>query len=273
MTQIYGIVAHPVAHSLSPIIHNAAFEALNIDAKYEKFDFESEDLFEFLKKVKKENILGLSVSIPHKETIIQYLDEVSDTAKIIGAVNTVINRNGKLYGTNTDYIGVLHALCPNSALNSQLSVLKSSVLILGAGGSARAIVYGLKLKGLKVFIANRTEEKAKDLAEEFDVNFLCNADLDKLIPDIIINTTSVGMFGVAVEKSPYPKELFKKHQIVMDIVYRPLMTKFLTDAKNAGCQIITGEKMLLYQAVEQFELWTNQKAPFEIMKKALIVNL
>ncbi len=262
---LYGIAAHPVEHSLSPLIHNALFKHFNIDAIYEKFDVDKEDLPEFLNKVRKENIAGLSVSVPNKQEIMKYLDEVDDVALKIGAVNTVINKNGRLFGTNTDYIGALRAVetCHGMFLRGR------KILVIGAGGAARAVVYGLKNEGAEIFLTNRTIENAEQLAKDFDVHLVGYENFRNLQIDIIINTTTVGMQGESKNLSPYPAEFFQKDQIVMDIVYKPLMTKFLKDAKEKGCQIITGEKMLIYQALEQFELWTGKKADLDFVKGVL----
>jgi len=160
MTRIYGILAHPVTHSLSPAIHNTAFQNLKIDAKYEKFDVAPENLKKFIKKVKTEKISGLSVSIPHKENILKLLDEISDDVKKIGACNTILNKNDKLIGFNTDYLGFL------KALQTKITNLKNKkVIVFGAGGASRAICYGLKLKKAKVFVTDIEIEKAQKLAK------------------------------------------------------------------------------------------------------------
>lgn len=263
--QIYGVIGHPVVQSLSPVVHNAAFKALEIDASYKTFDVEPEDLGNFMEKARSD-ISGLSVTIPHKVEIIKYLDKIDERAKKIGAVNTIKNKNGILKGSNKDIDGAMQAL------EEVTEISNKNILVLGAGGAARAIVYGLTTKNAKVTILNRTLEKAQQLAKEFNCNFDSLENLKKHTPEILINTTSVGM-SPNTEGSPVPKDFFKPQMIVFDIIYKPLITKFLKQAKKAGCQIITGEKMLLYQAIKQFETWTNQKAPVEIMREALMEEL
>lgn len=264
---IYGILAHPAYHSLSPVMHNAGFKALNIDAEYRFFDIPPEDLEAFISKVRDENIKGLSVSKPHKEAIISLLDVVEDVAKTIGAVNTVINKDGKLNGTNVDWTGVQNAIEEVTEIDGK------NVTILGAGGAARAAIYALKKNNAKeICILNRTVEHAEELAKEFECNFGPLGDFSKCNPDIVIQATSAGMNkpeGVEI----IPKKLLKPNMIVMEMIYSPLMTKILKDAKEVGAKIITGDKMLLHQGFAAFELWTDQKAPREVMEKAVLEHL
>lgn len=262
---IYGVIGHPIAYSLSPAIHNAAFKELKIDAIYKTFDISPQNLSDFMRKARSE-IAGLSVTIPYKVEIMKYLDKIDEKAKKIGAVNTIINENGILKGLNTDVDGAMQAL------EEVTKISNKNILVLGAGGAARAIVYGLKEKNTQVTILNRTLEKAQQLAEEFNCNFDRLENLKKYTPEILINATSLGMLS-NIDESLVPKDFFRPRMVVFDIVYKPLMTKLLQDAKKAGCQIITGEKMLLYQAVKQFEIWTNQKAPVKVMQEALMQEL
>ncbi|KKP40501.1 MAG: shikimate 5-dehydrogenase, shikimate dehydrogenase [Candidatus Peregrinibacteria bacterium GW2011_GWF2_33_10] len=268
MSFIYGIVAHPVGHSLSPVMHNGAFAYLKIDAKYLKFDVESKDLEKFIKQIKNEKISGLSVSIPHKENVIKFLDEISDDVRKIGACNTVLNKNGKLIGFNTDYLGFLEAL------NTKIKDLShKKIMVFGAGGAARAICYGLKSQKADVFVTNIHFNKAKNLAKNFDIQAIKNEQIYNENFDVIINATPMGMAPKFTDLSVCEKRLFKKNQVVMDIVYKPLITRFLRYAKQKNCEIVTGEKMLLNQAAAQFQIWTGQKAPIEIMDSVLLQNL
>ena len=260
-TSLYGIIGHPVKHSLSPLLHNSAFQALNLNNVYLAFDVT--DLKSAMKGTRALNIKGLSVTIPHKEAIIKFLDEVDPVTQKIGAVNTVINKNGRLLGTNTDWIGAIKAL---EEAVGRLDTKK--VLVLGAGGSAKAIVAGLTERGAKVLIANRTLEKAKDLAEEFEAKWYNFDELPDVEASVLVNATSVGM-APNEDESLVPPELLSKYSAVMDIVYSPLKTKLLKDAEKAGCRVINGLRMLLFQAVAQFELWTATPAPLEVMERTL----
>ncbi|MGC8735510.1 MAG: shikimate dehydrogenase [Dissulfurimicrobium sp.] len=259
-TALYGIIGHPVAHSLSPVIHNRAFEVMGIDAAYLAFDVI--DPASALKGVKALDIKGLSVTIPYKEAVLPFLDEIDPAAERIGAVNTVINHSGRLFGANTDWIGAIRAL------EEVVTIEGRRFLVLGAGGSARAVCAGLVMKGGVVHVANRRPEKARILAEAVGAAW---SGLDRMADvraSVLINTTSVGMRPGEGE-SIVDKALLKGFDVVMDIVYSPPETRLLKEAKEYGCRVVSGLKMLLYQAEAQFELWTGQKAPHEAMKGAL----
>ena len=264
-TGLYGIIGHPVAHSLSPVMHNSAFKATGLNNVYLAFDVT--DLEDAVKGIRALGIKGVSVTVPHKESVMKFLDEIDPVAKKIGAVNTIINRNGRLLGTNTDWIGAVKALEEGAG---RLDTKK--VLVLGAGGSARAVVAGLTERGARVLIANRTLEKAKDLAEQFDARWYSFDELPDVEANIVVNTTSVGM-EPNQDTSLIPAELLPKYPIVMDIVYSPLKTKLLKEAEATGCKTITGLRMLLFQAVAQFELWTGMQVPAEVMERALYKTL
>ncbi len=260
-TSLYGIIGKPVSHSLSPAMHNAAFENGGINAVY--LAFETDSSGRALEAVRTLGIRGLSVTVPHKEGIISFLDETDETAGAIGAVNTVKNLGGRLTGINTDWIGAVEALRTKTGLKGKRAV------VLGAGGSARAVVFGLLRAGAQVHIANRTVEKAKGLAREFGCSFSGLDDFYGAGGDILINTTSVGM-GALAGVSPVPEAGLERFSIVMDIVYGTGRTRLLLDAERRGCSTVSGREMLLYQAAGQFEFWTGLKAPLEIMRKALL---
>jgi shikimate dehydrogenase len=264
------IVGDPVSHSLSPAMHNAAYEKLAIDDQfvYLGANVKAANLKEVILAMRvMDNFYGLTCTIPHKVEVLKYLDWVDEKAKKIGAVNTVVKKNGLLCGYNTDWLG---AVIP---LEKITSLRGKKVLVLGAGGAARAIVYGLKEKGALTYILNRTLEKAEKLAKEFKVKVLI-FNQQKQIPnfDIIINTTSVGMEPL-VNQTPINPSFLKKNQIVFDIVYSPKKTKLLKEAKKKGAKIIYGLEMLLYQGVAQFEIYTGKKAPIEVMRKVLMEKL
>jgi len=260
------IVGDPVSHSLSPAMHNAAYERLGIDDQfvYLGADVKIENLEKVVSAMRvMDNFYGLTCTIPHKVEVIRYLDWIDETAKKIGAVNTVVKKNGLLCGYNTDWLG---AVIP---LEKITSLKGKKVLVLGAGGAARAIVYGLVKKGSLVYILNRTLERAINLAEEFKVEVL-NFNQEKEIGnfDVIINATPVGMEPFQNE-TPFNTKYIEKSQIVFDIVYTPSKTKLLKEAGKKGAKIIYGLEMLLYQGVAQFEIYTGLKAPVEVMREIL----
>lgn len=250
----YCVIGQPIAHSRSPRLHNGWFKKYKISAHYDKIEVSPKALGSFM-KLFAEKYAGANVTIPHKEKILQYLDGISTEAKIIGAINTIVNHEGKLWGHNTDMFGALAAL-----KEVGLTSLKNKkVLVMGAGGAARAIVYGLSTQGAIVVIANRTLSKAKKLAKEFGAEW-CGYDLVGVFPmDIIINASSVGLNDTQATNIFYFKstiEDWDRKPVVMDIIYTPKYTKLLRDARAAGCKIITGDKMFVAQAQEAFKLFT-----------------
>lgn len=259
-TALYGILGHPVGHSLSPAMHNAAFEAAGINGVYLAFDVT--DLRAAVQGIRGLGIRGLSVTIPHKVAVMKLLDEIDPVAKRIGAVNTIVNRDGRLLGANTDWLGAVKALEEKTDLEA------GSVLVIGAGGSARAVCAGLVERGARVHIANRTVEKARELARVHGCTWSGLDHIESVRADILINTTSVGMEPDTVGM-PVPSRLLPGFSIVMDIVYAPLETKMLQEAAKAGCGTISGLRMLLLQAVTQFEIWTGMDAPQEVMEGVL----
>lgn len=262
---IYGILAHPALHSLSPAMHNAGFKELNIDAEYKYFDIEPAGLEEFVKNLHQENIKGLSVSKPHKEMIIDLLDEIDEHAKEIGAVNTVYLKDQKYHGTNVDWIGI------KEPIEEKTEIKGKNVVILGAGGAARAAVYAMKISDAgKIKVLNRTIEHAKELADEFGCEFGSLDDFNQA--DIVIQATSAGLNkpeGVQI----IPKEKLNRSMLIFEMIYTPRETQIIKDAKEIGANCITGENMLLHQGYAAFEIWTNQKAPRAIMRKAVLENL
>ncbi len=262
MYKVYGIIGYPVSHSLSPVMHNLAFRELGLKAVYGAFPVKPEDLSHAIRGVRALGISGLSVTIPHKVEVMKYLDEVDEVARQIGAVNTIINREGSLFGTNTDWIGVLKAF-----EEVGVSPSEKRVVILGAGGASLAIVYAMLKAGAKeVVIYNRTFEKAKEMAERFSVLAYPWEAVHNAYGDILINATSVGLKNF---DSPVSKEVVERFSAVMDSVYLPLETGLLGLAKELNKITIDGLKMLLYQGVEQFKLWTGLMPPVEKMREAI----
>ncbi len=261
---VYGIIGWPVSHSLSPVMHNAAFRALEIPAVYGLFPVAPEDLKAALEGLKALNIRGVSVTIPHKENVIPHLDALNEVAWQIGAVNTILHREKKLLGFNTDWIGVKEALGEVIVLRGKRAV------VVGAGGAARAVVYALKHEGAEVVIYNRTWEKARDLAERFSVEARPWEELPRAKGEVLVQTTSVGL---KEDVSPVPKEVLSGFQVVMDIVYTPLETRLLREAREMGCTVVHGLKMLVYQGAEQFRLFTGQEPPVGLMEEAALAAL
>lgn len=261
-------VGDPISHSLSPAMHNAGYKAFGIENKnlFVSCRVKEEKLERFIEAVKLLGINGISVTLPHKQKIMKCLDNIDETAEKIGAVNTVVNENGKLIGYNTDWIGAVNALKQKTGISGK------KVAVLGAGGAARAIIFGILKEGGKVKIFNRTKEKAEEISVAFGCEF---GGLDQISEiknfDIVINSTSVGMDNS--EESPVDKDLIRKNQIVFDVVYNPKETKLLKDAKEKGAKVIYGAEMLLYQGVEQFRLYTGLEAPVKEMEKALLGGL
>ncbi|MCA1623188.1 MAG: shikimate dehydrogenase [Acidobacteria bacterium] len=274
-TEIYGIIGNPVAHSLSPYMHNAAFKFHNLNAVY--IPFEVKNLNEFIAKFIKEetreidlNFRGFSVTIPHKEAIIEHLDEIDEAAKAIGAVNTVKIENGKLYGFNTDAEGFIEPL-----RNSYSDLKDSRVAILGAGGAARACIYALKKENAKVTVFARNFEKAKRLAEEFKVqNSKFKIQSESFADfDILVNTTPLGTKGKFENETPALATQIDNVKLVYDLIYNPLETPFIKEAQRTNVRTIRGLAMLLRQGMEQFEIWTGKDAPMKEMSDAALRKL
>ncbi len=258
------VIGDPIEHSLSPQIHNAGYEELKID---DQFVFvgcrvKISELKNFVDGVRTMGIRGISCTIPHKIEIMKYIDEIDDTAKKIGAVNTIVNDNGILKGYNTDWLGIV------TPIEKIASIKNKTVAIIGAGGAARAAIYGIIERGGKVTIFNRTLSNAEKLAKEFGCDSQSLKEI-KLVKNmnIIINTTSVGLNNK--NESPVPKEFISNKHIVFDVVYNPYETKLITDAKEQKAIVIHGTEMLLHQAIGQFKLYTNIDAPEKIMKDTL----
>lgn len=262
---IYGILAHPAKQSLSPVMHNAAFKALNIDAEFKLFDVPAAQLEEFMTLMREEKVQGLSVSKPHKENVLNYLDKVDDIAEEIGAVNFIYTRNNKYLGSNVDWIGIKEPIDAFGGFEGK------NVVILGAGGAARAAVFTAKKShAASITILNRTLENAKNLANEFDCEF------GKLVnfkgADIIIQATSAGLNnpeGVEL----IPKEKLNPSMVIFEMIYSPKETRLIKDARDVGAQVITGENMLLHQGYAAFQIWTGQEAPREVMIEAVNSHL
>jgi 3-dehydroquinate dehydratase/shikimate dehydrogenase len=269
-SDIFGVIGNPVGHSRSPLMHNAALKALNRDGVY--LPFEVDDVGSFVcgfvhPKTKKLdwNLRGLSVTIPHKLAIIPCLDFVDATARVIGAVNTVVIEGDEVRGYNTDVAGAM------KPLDEMLDARGARVAVIGAGGSARAICYGLSHRGAVVTIYARDLKKAQPLADEFKTRI---APLESFSgeTDVVINCASVGMSGPSEGLSLIKAESLEGVKLVYDLIYTPEETALLGDAKRAGCQTLGGLAMLVGQAAEQFRLWTGLEAPIDVMWRAVKDN-
>ncbi len=271
-TRVCAVIGDPIEHSLSPCIHNAAFQHLGLDYAYLCFAVKEHDLRDAVLGMKSLGIYGMNVTMPHKVRIIQYLDRLDETAKKVGAVNTVLNST-EMIGYNTDGLGALNALKAHGAdLNDK------KVVILGSGGASRSISFAIAEEALDLVILNRTPEKAEVLANKILATTGKKVRWGKLCDDllaedlkganILINATSVGMHPDDSE-TPVDRSLLRQDLIVFDLIYSPIETRLLREAKSVGAKTIDGLTMLVYQGAASFEIWTGIRAPVSIMMKAV----
>lgn len=274
-TEIYGILGGNTSVSMSPYIHNAAFKFHGLNAVF--IPFQVQDLDAFIERMVKFetreialNFKGFSVTIPHKQAIIKHLDFIDETAKQIGAVNTVKIVDGKLYGYNTDAKGFIEPL-----LNSYGDLENAKVAVIGAGGASRACVYALKNAGANITVFARDLEKAKFLAEDFDVNLQALSTRHSALGtfNILVNTTPLGMKGKAEDETPAVAEQLKNLHLVYDLVYIPFQTRLMSEADRAEVPKIGGLAMLIAQAMEQQKIWTGKDAPMKEMSRAALERL
>lgn len=261
--QNYILLGNPVGQSLSPLIHNAALKKMGIAGTYSAFCVN--DLRGAIHGMRAMNIRGASVTIPFKVAVMEYLDDVDDDALKIGAVNTVINSNGRLTGYNTDWLGLIQTL------KEAMPVKNKTFVIIGAGGTARAAAYGVIKEGGFPFIVNRTLENGKVLSRKLNCPFYSLTEIGKIKADCLINTTPVGMYPK--DKSPVKAAALNNYKYVMDVIYNPLKTKLLKDAEGKGCRIISGLDMFVNQGAQQLRLWTGKEPPRKLMKKILLERL
>jgi shikimate dehydrogenase len=257
---VYAIFGDPVAHSLSPVMHTSAFLHAGLDNIY--LAFRVSDIAEAIRAVRALDIRGASITLPHKVSVMAHLDELDDMAARIGAANTIVNRGGRLCGYNSDWQGAVTALAEKTAVNDR------QVVVIGAGGAARAVAFGIKKKGGRLTILNRSRKNGEILAAELDANFVPLEEVKKLACDIIINTTPVGM-APHEDTIPLDSRILQKEMVVMDVVYSPLKTRLLAAAEAIGCTIVDGLAMFVYQGAMQFELWTQTDAPVNTMRRAV----
>ena len=270
MTKSVGIIGYPLGHTISPVFQQAALDHLKIDARYHVWETPAKDLPKRLDLLRAKDCMGANVTVPHKEAVIPLLDELDMPARYIGAVNTIVNNNGRLKGYNTDWGGFLRSLKKDAGFTAK----GKTACVLGAGGSSRAICYALGWEGVsRLIITNRTQARAEELAKELRgvckrVDVLTWGDsLSKV--DLIVNCTTVGLLHSAQEQeSPIDTKRLNSATLVMDLIYNPQETPLLRGAKQAGCRTINGLAMLVYQGAGAFELWTGKQAPVDVMMRA-----
>jgi len=280
-TKIVGIIGHPIKHSFSPKMHNLTFQLQGLNYIYLPFDIPNSNLKDALKSMGVLGIRGLNVTLPHKEKIIQYMDHVSEEASTVGAINTVVNEGSHLFGYNTDINGIIESLTPYKD-----QITKSVVTVIGAGGGARGVLYSLirHFNVERINLINRTEEraeaikdyiKAKMRYEEIHTYELMAKENVKVFQssNLIVNTTSVGMFPNVDETPTDLPESFNSSHLVFDLIYNPLKTKFLEIAELQGATIINGLKMFVVQGAKSFELWTGKVMDVEKVTNELNTHL
>ena len=274
--RVCGVIGDPIEHTVSPAMHNAAFEKMGLDYWYVPFRVKKEDLGRAIEGMRALNIRGLNVTIPHKVAVIPFLDRLDPLTEKIGAVNTIVNDKGNLMGYNTDATGFLQAL-----LERGIEPKGKNVVILGAGGASRGISFILAERGGHLVIFNRlleldwAEELAGRLSETFGEEVealeLVEENLARALDktDILVNATSVGM-SPNIDETPVPSTLLKPGLIVFDVVYNPIKTRLLREAEQIGAQTISGLEMLVWQGASAFEKWTGVKAPVKLMREEVI---
>ena len=280
-TRVVGVFGWPVAHSLSPPMHNAAFAALGLDWVYIPFPVAPENIGLAIKNLGALGIVGVNLTIPHKESVLPFLDETTTEAQLIGAVNTVHCLEGRLIGDNTDGRGFYEPL-----RESGISVAGKSVVVLGAGGAARAVVFQLAREGAKVFLTNRTQERADRLAQDVrDTGFPDNTiqviatEDTSLLAEVtraatlLVQTTRIGMHPESEALPQVSLDAFHTDLMVYDLVYNPVNTHLLQAARQRGCKTMTGVKMLVYQGAVAFQRWTGHWPPTEVMEAAVLRGL
>lgn len=275
-TKVCGLFGFPVEHSFSPAMHNAAFQSSGLNWAYLPFPVLPDQLAMAVQGIISLNLAGVNITVPHKQRVTPLLDEVDPTAAKLGAVNTIVNCGGKLVGYNTDGAGFIRSLAEEAHFQPR----GKKVLLIGAGGAARAVAFTLALSGCKaIYLTNRTLETAIELAREIALN--CGTPTEVLpwgynLPteavaemDLVVQTTSLGMWPNIQAAPEFPFAAMHSGQVVCDLIYTPRQTSFLQQASARGATILNGLGMLLYQGVLAYELWTGQAAPVEIMKEVL----
>jgi 3-dehydroquinate dehydratase / shikimate dehydrogenase len=269
-TEVYGVVADPIGHSLSPLIHNASFDKLGLNKVYVPFRVPREDLARFIDESESLGIRGLSITIPHKEAVIKSLNHVDPSVQGIGAANTVIFEDSRRAGYNTDYHAAISSLVDAMELSAagERPFSGKTALVMGCGGAGMAIAYGLVRGGAHVLVSDIAQRKAETMAERFDCLAVEWADRHKANPDILVNSTPVGMHP-NVDESPYEKHHLRPSMVVFDAVYNPENTLLIKDARSRNCTVVTGIEMFVRQACLQFKLFTGRDGPADLMRDVI----
>jgi shikimate dehydrogenase len=262
--QHYALFGNPVGHSLSPLMHNAAFGALGICALYEAHCVENLELS--VRLIREKPLAGVSVTLPVKGAVMAFLDEVDEDARAIGAVNTIKNEDGRLIGLNTDWMGL------NAAMQEHFSLAGKTIAVLGAGGAARAAVYGILREGGIPIVFNRGRDRAESLASWFGCEARPLASLGTADADVLVNATPAGMSPL-VDETPVDQRHLTRFRWVVETIYNPLETRLLREAKAAGCEVITGLPMFVCQGAEQIRIWTGLEPPVELMTQVVRTTL
>ena len=270
-TRIYGVVADPVGHSLSPVVHNAALAAAGIDAVYVPFRVPAEQIDEFLSAASRWPLSGLSVTIPHKESVLRHATAVDGLVQSIGAANTLSFTPAGIEAANTDATAAVESLAAalrgdEQPQNGTLGV--KTAVVLGGGGAARAVAFGLKQRGVEVTVTSRTADRAKKIAAEVGCKAVEWAARHRMPSDCVVNATPVGMHP-NVDETPYDKEHLRPYMVVFDTVYNPENTLFIKEARSVGCRTVTGVEMFVRQAAIQFRIWHDVEPPQQVMRDAL----
>ena len=275
MNTALGIIGYPIGHSMSPVFQQAALDACGVDARYVAYQVAPDQVEEFVNGLRQPGIMGINVTVPHKLAVMPFLDEIDDWATEAGAVNTIVNRQGRLTGHNTDGYGFLRALQEGAGFEPA----GRRTLILGAGGAARGVVLALAREGVgDLTIANRTPERAENLAQ-LALNRgiaaraipLAGTDLAEAAAtaELIVNCTTIGMtHGPGEDETPLPADAIPATALVNDLVYNPLETRLLREAAQAGAKTLGGIEMLVYQGAASFEMWLERPAPVAVMLEA-----
>jgi shikimate dehydrogenase len=276
-TRVCGVIGDPIEHTLSPLMQNAAFKALKLEYVFLAFKVKSAQVEKAVDGIRALNIRGLNVTMPHKSKVMNFLDRIDLSAQIVNSVNTILNKENKLFGFNTDGVGALKALRENG-----VEPKGRKVLLLGAGGAARAIAYTMAKESDELTVLNRTVKQAQELAKLLEktankkiiAGSLSPSEIQRNLQDsdILINATSIGMKPKA-DESLVATKLLRPNLAVMDIVYNPIETKLAKEAKAAGAKVVSGIEMLIYQGAASFEIWTGKSAPIEVMRQAALSQL
>jgi len=277
LSDIYGVIGDPIEHSLSPQMHNAAFKKLGLNCIYLPFRVTQRDLKSAALGMRALNIRGFNVTTPHKTAIVKFLDELDKTAQEVGAVNTILNDEGRLIGYNTDGLGAVRALEEQNEDPSD-----KRIVLIGAGGAATAIAFTLARRARSIFILNRTQHKAVKLAKDIKRKLMKKVSAGSLTrdllletlrdADILINATSIGMYPKS-KQTVATRKILHSGMVVFDIVYDPVKTLLLSEAEAAGAKTIPGVGMLVHQGAEAFKIWTNHSPPVEVMRRAVMEGL